>query len=68
MLAAAAGRGFKVRFGGGGDWPSLDVYEGTYLSDYAQLVDLFPDNSLAAAAAAADFCKDTETFPFLGFL
>lgn len=36
-----------------------------YLSDYAQLVDFFPDTSLATAA---DFSKDTEAFPFAGFL
>lgn len=53
LLAAAGGRGFQVRFGVCGNWPSLNVYKVAYLSDYAQLVDLFPNNSLAAAAGFA---------------
>lgn len=35
-MAAAGGRGFKVRFEVCGDWPSLNVYKVTDLSDYAQ--------------------------------
>lgn len=65
LAGSRCGRGFKVRFEVYGNWPSQNVYKVTYLSDYAQLVDFFPDTSLATAA---DFSKDTEAFPFAGFL